>query len=89
MKLFHIHIHSKPIVSSYVSFHTRDVVWECRCGQRKLVRESRAFGSSFSLDWTCSLNTIEMTQVLEKKESKFLLVQLDIKKKAQYSVRNS
>ena len=88
MKLFHIHNYSKPIVSSYVSFHTRDVVWECRCGKRKLVRETRAFGTSFSLGWTCNLSATEMTQVLEKKESDFLLVLLDIKKKVQYSLKN-
>lgn len=79
---FHIHIHSTPILSSYVSFSTRDVVWECRCGHRKLTRESRAYSSPFSLSWTCKLSKSDMQKVLDRKESKTLLTLLDICKKS-------
>lgn len=82
----HIHRYNKPIISNYVSFSTRDVVWECRCGHRKLVRESRAFSSPFSLSWTVGLNNKEMEQVLNKTESEQLLINLDISKRAHQEV---
>ena len=87
MKLFpHIHRYNEPIISDYVSFSTRDVVWQCRCGHRKLVRESRAFGSPFSLSWTVGLDKKEMEQVLSGTESKELLIILDISKRAHQEV---
>jgi hypothetical protein len=86
---FHIHRHNKPIISDYVSFNTRDVVWECRCGHRKLVREFRAYGSSFSLSWTVGLDKKEMEQVLNKTESESLLIFLDISKRAHQEVFGS
>lgn len=79
----------KPILSSYVSFGTRDVVWESRLtGRRILVRESVSFGTPFSVAWTCNLNSKEMKQVLEKKESEELLIDLEIRKKAFASIRS-
>ncbi len=86
MRLFHIDMYLKPIISSYVSFGTRDVVWECRCGKRKLIREYRNFGDPFSMGWTCNLSKDEMTQVLEKRESQELLIILKISKMAYHSV---
>lgn len=76
-------------MADYVGFNTRNVVWECRCGQRKLVKESRAFGSSFSTNFTVSLNSKEMQQVLTRTESEELLTILKIKKEVHDSVFGS
>lgn len=34
----HCHSYSKPIASRYVSFNTRDIVYECKCGDRKIIK---------------------------------------------------
>jgi hypothetical protein len=78
-----LYILYKPILSSYVSFGSRDVVWENRLtGRRIKIRESRSFGSSFTLNWTCNLSGKEMKQVLAREESESLLISLAITKKA-------
>lgn len=36
LKLFHKCWYKKPILSRYLSFNSREIVFECRCGKRKL-----------------------------------------------------
>lgn len=40
LDFFHVHCHSKTVVSGYVSFNSRDVISECQCGHRKMTRMS-------------------------------------------------
>jgi len=37
----------KPIASAYVSFNTRDSLYECKCGKRNIERESVRFDVPF------------------------------------------
>jgi len=48
----HCHSYSKPIVSKYVSFNTRYIVYECRCGKRKIIRDFRTFDIPFPIQTT-------------------------------------
>jgi hypothetical protein len=47
-KKLHIHNFSKPIACMYISFHTREIIFECKCGARKLKKEIKAFDEPFS-----------------------------------------
>ena len=67
-------------MAKYVGFSTRDVIWECRCGERKMKRETRSFSSSFSAP-TFLLNNEEFNQVLTRTETEFTLTQIEIEKK--------
>jgi hypothetical protein len=67
-------------MAQYVWFNTRDVIFECRCGERKIKEESRAYGSSFSAP-TFHLNRDEFKEVLNRTESEFTLIQIEIQKR--------
>jgi len=34
----HRHRYEKPIASRYVSFYTRDIVYQCKCGKRIIYK---------------------------------------------------
>jgi len=51
MKLLpHIHIYNTPIHSRYVSFSTREIIYECRCGKRCSKSVTKSFGSAFPIE---------------------------------------
>ncbi len=79
MKFFHIHIYSKPIVSQYISFSTREIIFECRCGCRVAKMISKPFGVSFPIN-TNSLNSKEFNEVLNGIESKHTKITIEIDK---------
>lgn len=60
----HIHYFDKPIASKYVSFHTRDIIYECRCGKRKVVREHRRFGEPFPIETNILITQKEFESIL-------------------------
>jgi hypothetical protein len=39
----------KPIISRYISFNTRDIIYECTCGKRVIKRDTRAFSDPFPI----------------------------------------
>lgn len=39
----HKHYHDKPIASMYISFSTRDIIYECKCGHRQIYRQYFGF----------------------------------------------
>lgn len=45
-KKFHIHSFNKPIISRYISFNTRDIIYECKCGKRILKNVYRNYGEA-------------------------------------------
>lgn len=79
-KIFHIHFFSRPLMAKYVGFSTRDVICECRCGERKMKRETRGFSSSFSAP-TFLLSNKEFNEVLTRTETEFTLTQIEIEKR--------
>lgn len=42
-KKLHTHDYYKPIISRYVSFETRDIIYECKCGDRKCFKVYRNY----------------------------------------------
>lgn len=63
-KCFHFHNYSKPIYSKYVSFHVRDIIYECRCGKRKSKRTERTFSSTFPIETNICVGDEEFKRIL-------------------------
>jgi hypothetical protein len=63
----HICSFSKPIVSRYISFNTRDIVYECRCGKRKIERVYRSFSSPFPIETTLFITNKEIQKIADEK----------------------
>lgn len=87
-KLLHIHIHINPIVSRYISFNTRDIIYECRCGDRCKRRVYRAYGDAFPI-FTGSLNSKQFNEVLNNEESETTKVMMEIDERVNNSVSYS
>ena len=67
MKLLpHIHLFNTPIVSQYRSFHTRNIVFECRCGKRKVIEVTKKFGDPFPIETTILITDDQMSNMLNK-----------------------
>ena len=60
----HIHCFDKAIASQYRSFHCRNIIYECRCGERREERECREFGDSFPIVTNILITNKEMNQIL-------------------------
>jgi hypothetical protein len=63
----HVHYFNKQVTSKYVSFHTRQIIFECRCGNRISVRESKSFGNPFSKDTDLLVTEKEFNKLLNKR----------------------
>lgn len=46
----HIHSYYKPIISRYVTFSQRDIIYECKCGERKIFRVYKDFSEPFPIE---------------------------------------
>ena len=57
---------SKPIVSRYISFNTRDIVYECMCGERKIKRVYRSFDSPFPIETTIFITNKEIQKIADE-----------------------
>lgn len=40
----------KPLLSQYRTFHSRAIVYECKCGKRKIFRVDRDFSDPFPIE---------------------------------------
>lgn len=65
-KQLHIHNFSKPITSKYVSLHHRDIIFECKCGERKLKRIYKSFGDKFPIPTNNFITNEEFDKILNK-----------------------
>lgn len=64
MKKF-LHIHKwNPKLSRYISFHTRDILYECKCGKRKIETVYRSFDKPFPIETAMNLTHKEMQDAL-------------------------
>lgn len=66
-KILHIHWFNKPIASQYISFHNRNIVYECRCGKRKLKMVVRAFGDPFPIETNNLITDTEIKKIISSK----------------------
>lgn len=64
----HIHCYKKPVVSQYVSFHTRNIIFECECGKREQRRVIKAFSEDFPIPTTPYISDKEMLEYLENRK---------------------
>jgi hypothetical protein len=60
----HIHRYNKPIASMYISFHGRDIIYECSCGKRKLERVHRSFSTPFPIETTIGMSYKDIERIL-------------------------
>jgi hypothetical protein len=55
----------KPIISMYVSFNVRDIIYECSyTKERKCVRERRNYGDAFTIPTTNFIDYKTFKEVL-------------------------
>lgn len=52
----------------YVSFNTRDIVYECRCGKREIIRDNRPFDMPFPIQTTSLITHKELKKIANEKE---------------------
>jgi len=64
----HICSFSKPIISRYVSFNTRDIVYECRCGKKRIIRDYRPFDEPFPIQTTNFITHQELENIANDAE---------------------
>lgn len=63
-KLFHIHNFDTPIVSMYVSFNTRNIIYQCSCGNKKAELVHRPIDKSFPIETTNFITNEEFLKIL-------------------------
>lgn len=51
----------------YVSFNTRDIVYECRCGKRRIERDYRPFDVPFPIETTHFITRKELEKIANEK----------------------
>lgn len=64
-----VHVHDyKPIISRYVSFNSRDIMYECtKCYHKKHQYISRPFDISFPIETTAFISYNEFNDILKSK----------------------
>lgn len=65
MEIFHIHL-LVPKISRYVSFNTREILYECSCGKKELRMITKPFDEAFPIETTNFLTRDEMLVMLKK-----------------------
>jgi azurin len=63
----HYHEFNKPVMSRYVSFNSRDIIFECKCGELKMVRENRGYADAFSMGTNLYTTAQEMDDFLKSR----------------------
>lgn len=61
----HFHNFKTPIVSRYVSFNTRDIIYECSCGKRKSFEITTDFGESFPIPTSSFMSHADFEKILK------------------------
>lgn len=65
-KLFHVH-YFKPILSSYVSFNVRNIVYECpKCKARMIEKIKKSFSEPFPIETSGCFSEKELQDVMNK-----------------------
>ena len=62
-----LHIHKwKPKLSRYLSFNSREILYECKCGKRKLKEVRKDFDTPFPIETTMMISHKEMQDALKE-----------------------
>lgn len=70
-KKIHICVYLTPIASRYISFNTRDIVYECSCGKRKLERVFKSFSDPFPIETNNFMTKIDIENLLANKKKSY------------------
>jgi len=62
--MFHIHFYNKPIISDYMSFNVRRIIYECRCGKKQCYEIGRPFDVPFPIPTTGLLSQKDFNEIL-------------------------
>lgn len=62
----HVHKFNKPIISMYISFNSRDIVYECKCGYRQIFRINIPYEKSFPIETSNILTIKELESYLNR-----------------------
>lgn len=62
----HRHKYNKPIASKYISFDTRDIIYECQCRERKVFRYRDSYNLNFPIDTNVFMTNEEFKELLTK-----------------------
>ena len=65
----HVHSYDKPIISQYVSFNTRDIVYECKCGKRTIKRVYQSFSEPFPINTTPFITNEDLKKICNKQSN--------------------
>lgn len=65
LKKLHRCNYDTPIVSRYVGFSTRDIIYQCTCGKKKSYMIYRNFGIPFPIETNCFMERKEFKEILE------------------------
>jgi len=73
MGIFHIHNYSKPIISSYVGFESRRIIFECNCGKRmaEYVYDNYYTGKGFPIE-TSDISNKDFQAILQGAEYEYI-----------------
>lgn len=58
----------KPVASAYVSFNTRDILFECSCGKRVIERVCNDFSKPFPIGTTTFLTRKDLEKMVSTAE---------------------
>jgi hypothetical protein len=58
--------YSKPIISQYWTFHSRRIIYECKCGKRQMFKITLPYDVPFDIETTYSITNAEMDKILNK-----------------------
>lgn len=61
----HIHRCNQPILSQYWTFHSRRIVYQCKCGKKELHHVHRNFGDAFPIETGIMIENKEVDKVLQ------------------------
>lgn len=63
-KYLHIHRFNKPLVSMYVSFNIRNIIYQCKCGKKISKKVFIPYASPFPIETTLWLSKKDFNEIL-------------------------
>lgn len=64
-KRLHRCYYNTPIVSRYIGFNSRDIIYQCSCGKKKSYTIYRNFGDPFPIETNLFMERKEFNEILE------------------------
>ena len=61
--IFNIH-NFKPILSRYITFTSRDIIYECKCGKKEERNVRKAYGDPFPIETSVMLTRKDYIKAL-------------------------